>query len=340
MKLAAAQIDAFLKRPPADMLVLLVYGPDAGLVQERAEQLCRTVLPDLADPFRVAELSGAVLKDDPGRLLDEAYALSLIGGRRLVRVRDTGDATAPAFDALLKDPKPCDTLVVVEAGDLDKKSKLRALTESAPRAAAIPCYVEEGPARGRTIATILQGFGLAIDTDAQTYLADILPSDRLAMRSELDKLATYAHGQSRVALADVLAVIGDAAASDLNEIAGATGEGDVKRLMTILDRLFEEATSGVAMIRAVQRHFLRLYLAATYFAAGDSVEFSMKKLKPPVFFKEERSFSRQLQKWKPERIVPVLEQLTTIEALLKKTGTPEQAVVSRTLLQIATMAGR
>ena len=87
MKLAAARVEGFLRQPDPEIHAVLLYGPDAGLVRERAETLARGVCPDLHDPFRVAELSGGMLVSDPARLADEAAQISLMGGRRVVRVR-------------------------------------------------------------------------------------------------------------------------------------------------------------------------------------------------------------------------------------------------------------
>src|SRR5712691_8070383 len=117
MKLAGGRVEAFLRRPDPDIRAVLLYGPDAGLVRERAEAVARTVCPDLRDPFRVADLAASVLAADPARLADEAAQISLTGGRRVIRVREAGDALAPLFARFLADAVG-DTLVVAEAGDL------------------------------------------------------------------------------------------------------------------------------------------------------------------------------------------------------------------------------
>ena len=96
MKLAPARVAAFLRRPDPAIRAILLYGPDAGLVRERADVLARSVCADLADPFRIADLNGAVLAADPARLADEAAQLSLIGGRRVVRVRAADVLDSPS----------------------------------------------------------------------------------------------------------------------------------------------------------------------------------------------------------------------------------------------------
>jgi DNA polymerase-3 subunit delta len=97
VKLAAGQVDGFLRRPDPQIRAVLLFGPDAGLVRERADTVARAVCPDLRDPFRVAELTAATLAADPARLADEAAQISLMAGRRVVRLRDASDQQAPLF---------------------------------------------------------------------------------------------------------------------------------------------------------------------------------------------------------------------------------------------------
>src|SRR6516165_4076207 len=123
MKLAGSRIAAFLQRPDPDIRAVLIYGPDEGLVRERAAMIARTVCADLSDPFRISDLSAATLAADPARLADEAAQLSLIGGRRVVRVYGAGDTLAKLFGEFLKTVSG-DALTVVEAGDLPSRSTL------------------------------------------------------------------------------------------------------------------------------------------------------------------------------------------------------------------------
>src|SRR6185437_13779323 len=141
MIIKSHEADRYTGNPPKDLRIALVYGPDAGLVQERAEKLLKSVVPDLTDPFNVSDLSEAVLLNDPARLADEAAAISMMGGRRVVRVRGASNDLADLFESFLDDP-PGDALVVVEAGDLNKGTGLRKLFEADKAAAAIACYAD------------------------------------------------------------------------------------------------------------------------------------------------------------------------------------------------------
>src|SRR5882762_9161928 len=138
--LKAHQVDAFVAKPAQP--VVLVFGPDSGLVHERAQALIRASVDDVNDPFSLARLDGDELAGEPTRLVEEANTIPLFGGRRAVWVKAGARNIAPAVEALLGAAPP-DCRVVIEAGDLRKSAPLRTLCEGAKNAAALPCYADE-----------------------------------------------------------------------------------------------------------------------------------------------------------------------------------------------------
>src|SRR6185312_15090459 len=126
MKLDARRVSAFLRDPGACRAVLL-FGEDAGLIRERAEPLVRAVAGSLEDPFRVTVLSS---RQDLDRLSEEAAALSLVGGRRVVWARQATDSLTEALRSVLG--RRGDALIVLEGATLEGRSKPRRLLEGAP----------------------------------------------------------------------------------------------------------------------------------------------------------------------------------------------------------------
>lgn len=336
MKLSSAQINQFLQKPDPAIRVILVYGPDAGLVRERAELIAKKIVPDLADPFRVALLSGPALIEDPARLADEMNAQALGGGRRLVRIQQAGDPIAALVNAFLAGAPSGDSLLLIEAGELEKRSKLRAFCEGENQlACAIPCYVEDGPARQRTIGDILRADNLEASREVLAFLADILPPDRMAMRCELEKLALYVKGKTAVTMEDVRAVMQDAGAAALDDLVHAVGGGEAKRASLLLARLEGEQISPVAILRAAQRHFQRLQWARGQMDKGLSAAEAVKKLQPPVFWKYEEMTALQVRRWPQAQIERALARLYETEAAVKKTGMPDAVLCAQLLLQMA-----
>ncbi|HKD21100.1 MAG TPA: DNA polymerase III subunit delta [Rhizomicrobium sp.] len=336
MIVKSADAERYVSRPPEKLRAALIYGPDQGLVRERAEKLARSVVPDLADPFRVAELDEPVLAADPARLADEAAALSMMGGRRVVRVRCAGNALGKLFESFLENPAG-DALVVVEGGDLAKNSSLRSAFEEAENAAAIACYADSARDVADVVRETLKADGLTIAADALDEAVSALGSDRGVTRREIEKLALYAHGSGRVTIEDVRAVVGDESEARTEEACDAAGEGDVARLDRALERLWVTGMSPIGVVRASLAHFQRLALVKAQASSGGA-EAAMRRLRPPVHFKREASFKAQLQRWSAPALDEALNLLLDTEELCKTTAVPAEAVCSRALFQVAARA--
>lgn len=337
MKLAPRQVAAFLARPDPAIRAVLLYGGDAGLVRERADALVRSVCPDPRDPFRVAELGGAALLADPARLADEAAQLSLVGGRRVVRVRDAGDIHARIFAGFFAGT-PGDALIIVEAGELAGSSALRRAFDVAADAAAIGCYPDTPRDRAQVIREILQAHRVTASRDAAQYLVDHLGEDRLATRSELEKLALYVGDGGRAELDDAQAVVGDSAALELDDAVMAAADGDANRLDRALDRVLQQGESPVGMVRAMLRHLQRLHAMAARLGVGGSVDEIMRSARPPIFFKHQESVRRQLAAWSEPTLRSALVRLTEAEIGIKTTGMPAETLCREALSAVARAA--
>src|SRR3954470_4726811 len=210
--LKGRDIDAFLARPDAGRPIILLYGPDAGLVRERADALMASAVDDPNDPFSLVRLDGRAMSGEPSRLVDEAMTVPLFGGRRAIRVRAGSRSFAGGVDTLAEIALR-DWPLVIEAGELRRESPLRKACEKAKNAVAIGCYPDGERDLARLIDEELRPSNLRIAQDARATLMGLLGGDRQASRNELRKLALYAHGNNEITLDDVMAVVADA--SDL-----------------------------------------------------------------------------------------------------------------------------
>jgi DNA polymerase-3 subunit delta len=335
------EADRYAANPPKGLMAALVYGPDAGLVQERAEKLLKSVVPDLTDPFNVSDLSETVLLADPARLSDEAAAISMMGGRRVVRVRGAGNDLAELFESLLDDPvlnSGGAALVVVEAGDLAKTGALRKLFDGHKTAAALQCYPDSVRDLGDVVRDALRAEGLSITPEALEDAVGRLGSDRGVTRREIEKLLLYMHGHKQVTLEDVRAVMGDETEARSESACDAAGNGDLAKLDRELERLWVSDTNPAQVLRSAMGHFQKLIQAREGAQRGESIDNVMKRLRPPVHFSRATSFKVQAQRWSSDRLGDALDMLLDAEAMTRTTGVPAEAVTGRTLMNIAAMA--
>jgi DNA polymerase III subunit delta len=329
VKLAPARVAAFL-RDPADCRVVLLFGDDAGMIRDRAEALVRAVAGSLDDPFLVSELPREAIKTLP----DEAAGLSLLGGRRVVRVRDVTDAAADPVRAVLKSPALA--LVVLEGPALASRSKLRTALDASPDGVAIACYPEEGRALEETIRETLRVNGAGVDPDALSWLSQQLGADRASTRSELEKLALYVGPGSRVDLDAAMTCVGDLAGLSLDDALFAATTGDVAIADRALEAAVAEGAGPVQVLRAALGHMQRLHRARLAMdEQGTTAADATKGMRPPVFYQKVGAFTRSLGLWPAATLAAAMTALAEAERGCKRTGWPDQVLCRNAVLTLA-----
>lgn len=310
--------------------MVLFHGEDAGLIRLRAETMVRAVAGALDDPFRVAELD----RDGIANLLDEAAALPLTGGRRVVRLREVSDAAATtAVQALLASRAP--GLVVIEGANLASRSRLRTLLEAAPDGAAIACYPEDGRALAETIKRVLDAASVQVDREALAWLGSQLGADRASTHAEVEKLALYAGPGGTVDLQAAMTCVGDLAGLSLDDALFAATDGEVAMTDRALELAIAEGATPVGVIRAGMLHLQRLHRARLAADDGASAADATKAARPPVFFRRLGAFSRAIGLWSSPMLTAALAALAEAERACKRTGAPDQVICRNAVLTLA-----
>ena len=340
-EIKSAQADAFVEKPDNAYRVFLLYGPDAGLVSERADTLAGRFGVDPGDPFSLIRLDADVVAADRSRLADEAHTVGMFGGQRIVRVSGvTRRNLADPVKTVLDHP-PVDCRIIIEAGDLKRDAGLRKHVEKSKSGVAIACYPDGDREIDRLIASEMQAAGLSIDAEARQVLRTLLGSDRRASRNEITKLALYCYGYERVSAADVLAIIGDTAALAADGVIDAAIVGDIAALENTLGRVTASGVAPDMIVVAALRHFQTLQLARFRLDTGGAPAGAVVgSLRPPLHFSRRPAFERALRIWPQDRIEAAIGRLDRAALQARANSRLASAIADSTLLAVALEAAR
>ena len=335
--LKASEVESFLARP--NRPIVLIFGPDAGLVRERAEALVRKSVDDPKDPFQLARMDGDELSSEPARLLEEANTVPLFGGRRAVWIKAGARNFAPALEALVAAPPP-NCRIVIEAGDLKRNAPLRAVCERAKNAAVLPCYPDAAKDLTRLIDEEMGEAGLAISGEARAALIPLLGGDRLASRHEIRKVALFARGKQRVGLEDVAAVVADASTLALDDLidaafAGRTGDVDVQ-----FDKARTSGTTPGTILSAALRHVAQLHKARLSVDQGDSISQAVEGIQPFVRFNRKSVVETALRAWTSVRLQRAMARLGEAALDTRRQSAMAEPIARGALLTLALDARR
>jgi DNA polymerase III subunit delta len=327
----ASAVASFVKSPKPECRAVLVYGPDAGMVTERASALAQRFVGRDKGETEMVRLDERDLADNPARLEIELNTKPMFAAQSVVRVTAGPRLDVPALKALIAGEFA--NALIVEAGNLRTDSALRKLFESHKTAAALPCYSDDRSLAG-LIEAELERAGLSIDREARDYLMTRLGADQALSRSEVVKLALYAQGKGRIGQDDVEAIVGDAAETALENFVYATSAGDARAALSELQRLAAAGTDRASALSALGRHFTQLHRVASAASGGGSLEDGVRGLRPPLHFRRKDIFVAHCKRWGAARLAHALPLIQEATRRSRRTPDLDAAFAERLVLTL------
>lgn len=300
---------------------VLIYGPDAGQVDELCDRAVEILQIDRDNLFSV---DADEFRDKQDAIFAEACSPSMFGGQKMVVIYNAGDSMAKSVEELVCHSGLCATVIVC-AGELRFGGGLRTLYENANDMAALPCYTDDA----RTLANLIRETLSAsagidqITPDAMEYMTTHLGGDRGITRGFLTKIALYVGDKKIVELDDVEKCLPDTSASDIDDYLYSLTAGYVSQTMTALDRLMYDNIDPNMLIRMLDSHFKKLLTAV--------VDGQL----PHLFWKVSDKFNRAVKIWTEPEIDAVLVRLNELEGQLRTKDMPGEILLRDFSLKLA-----
>jgi DNA polymerase-3 subunit delta len=335
------EFDNFLQRSAASYRLFLLYGPDRGLVSERAAQLAGAFGIPLGDPFAVVKLDATQLQG-AGAVLDEVNAIGLFGGEKLVWVRGASaeKGLSEALQILATEP-PTGSRLIIEAGDIKKGAALRKVGEANRTVASIACYSDDVRSLHALIDKEFSEAGLRISPAARERLVEALGGDRMASRNEIRKLALYCRGKEIVDEEDVLGIVGDASAISVDDAVDAVLQGDTDALLHAMKKITTSKTPPFLVLQSCLRQFqqldvMRAEMDATRQSAGQVIA----SLGRGLHFRRKPIVEAALKHWTAPAIRRELSRLQATIYQSRSRQSLEESLVIQNLLAITIQSAR
>lgn len=302
---------------------VLIYGPDAGLVDE----LCDRAIEKLEiDKDNLFVLDADELRDKQDALFAESCSPSMFGGRKAVIISGAGDGDTKIISGLVLSSSLCAT-VIVTAGDL-RVGSLRKLFEDKENIASVACYNDNSRALEALIHKELSAAAgiQQVTPDAMSYMLSHMGGDRGITRGFLQKIAIYVSDKHIVELEDVEKCLPDTSATSADEYMYSLTAGHIDQTMIALDRLLYGGAEPSMLIRMLYNHFTKLLIAV--------VDGQL----PNLFRNVEDKFKQAMKIWPEDEIVNILSRLNDLEKTTRSKGMQPEVLIRDFSLKLALRA--
>jgi len=288
-------------------------------------------LAETDDPFAVNRLAPEDFRGQPQLIAETASQPSLLGGTRLVRLSDITDQHVGAIKTAVEDSARIAHLVV-EAGNLTPRSKLRSLFESGQDRAACGCYPLSGRDLTDHVREKLDRHNVSVDTEALGLIAQRLSDNLGQVDQEIEKLALLAGDGGRLDTDLVILGLGDSAETSLDGLLSAIYRGDVAGCERALVKLAESGQTAVGLLRMALRQAARLHQARCQLDAGLPADRALNGLIPPVMPRQKSEFISQINRLNRPALETIMGLLTQAERACKTGRSPDMAVAGQALM--------
>jgi DNA polymerase-3 subunit delta len=334
MNIKPDQVDGILKSLPPQIRGVVIYGSNEGMISSLSQRFIKAVSPDIYDAFHVSYLNMSDITADVGALYAEYNAQSLMGGRRVVVIKDATNLLTKTLQELLKNSSS-DSLLVITSDSLKTKDSLAVMAKDEASFYGIGCYEDRDEDISSLTSKFMAQHGFSIDNTAFQLLCTRLSNDRKISMNELEKLITYMGSRKSILVEDVLTAISDTSASSQEDLCYFVASGQTEKALSAYDRLIFEGENPVTIVRSVSYHFMKLLDCVVKMEKGDSAEKVILGIRPPLIFYRKANFLSQLKVWTRSRLLNVLTFLYQTERECKTTDIPGEADAEFALMRIA-----
>lgn len=321
MKISSYQVENYIKKIADEKISgCLLYGPEPTITRFRFEVIAKKIVNDLADPFLVSQLSSEKIKEDKAILTDEFYSIAMLGGRRLIMIKDCDANTVQALKILLSDPqygRKSENFILIQGGDMDKSSALRKIVEESQFLMAIPCYEEDATSLRKSVSELFVENDIIVEGEIINLMVKNFGKDRNLIVNEVSKIKNYLGDEKKLSLEIFKKITSSNQDENLQDFAVQFASKNYEWCFLRAEKAFEGGNESILLVRNLINYFSKLYNAKVSIEnSGKSIDDAVKSAQ--IFYKIEADFRRNLQSLSLKFIAKSLQSFEKLEINLKK----------------------
>ena len=332
MKIKAYEIKDLVERKK--YAGYLVYGQNKGLVREKSQTIINSYKNDETE---IIKFENDELISEPGKLSNEFNTFSLTAKKKILHILNTKDNLTEIITNTLIDDQASINLIVFKTGELPPRSKLRKFFEKEKHLGILACYFDTEQDVKGLIETTFKKEDMLINTDISLLIAKHLGNERHIIKSELEKIILYLKDKKEFKAEDILKCLGQNEDFGFDNLNYNLCDGNVVKLDKIINQLYLQGISPIALLRSVDKHFQKILFVNQKIDSGMNLNESFIKLNPPIFFLYINQFKNQVKKWKTSLCYKAIERIMETEKLCKLNSKISKIVCWRTLRNIASI---
>ena len=290
----------------------LFYGENNGLKNEIIEVYFKNRFK--GNYYNYEE--GVIIKNKDN-FFDEILTRSFFEEEKLIIINETTSKIIPIIEELIE-KKIHDIFVILIAGKLEKKSKLRNIFEKNKNTICVPFYLDNYQTLFYKMDSFFKEKKIPISSEITNAIINRSNGDRLHLKNEMAKIECYSKGKKKINLDEVLKLVNLVENNDFNDLINACLSKNEKKLKYIVNENNFSNEDTIIIIRIILSKVKRLLKIRNEMDINKNIESILLNFKPPIFWKDKDILKQQISHYSKENLEILIKKLTEIELQTKK----------------------
>jgi len=304
----------------------LFYGENDGHKNE--------VLANYFKPFyinKIYKYDEKEVLENKNNFFDKILNKSFFEENKLIIISRASDKIKETIQEIIS-KKISDITIILLAGILEKKSKLRNFFEKEKDLLCIPFYFDSIQTLNKISINFFNEKKIAVSQEVINLLIDRCRGDRENLKNELQKIEAFSKSEKKISYENIFKLTNLAENYNASELTDNCLAKNVKKTANILNENNYSTDDCILIIRTLLIKAKRLLKLQEYMNNNKSIEQAIISYKPPIFWKDKDIVKQQITQWSLEKIKSLIVSISEIELLIKKNSTGSLNILSDFIL--------
>ncbi len=242
---------------------------------------------------------------------------SFFNESKLILISRVSEKISKLIDELL-DRKINDVTIVLNASNLDKKSKLRSIFEKDKNLVCIPFYKDDNRALIQLANNFFKNNKISISQEIISLVVERSSGDRINLNNELNKISLFLLNKKKINIDDVMKLTNLAENYSISELADNCLAKNIKKINKIFNENVFSVDDCILIIRTLLLKSKRLLEIKKINKSNENIDQIISNYKPPIFWKDKEIIKNQASKWSLNDAEKLIFKINNIELMIKK----------------------
>ena len=289
---------------------ILFYGKNEGLKNDSIKKL-------LKDKNEILYYDEKDILDNPNKFIEATLSKSLFENEKIIIIKRATDKIKNIIDQIsFKDIE--DLIILINADNLEKKSKLRSLFEKNKKFVSVAFY----PDNDQTLSKIAHNFftknKILISASNINLIVSKCSGDRHNLVNEIEKIESFCKNNKKVTIEDIHKLTNLIENHSVSELIDNCLIKNKKKIIHILNENNFSNDDCILILRTFLNKLKKILSLALEYKINKNIDDVISKAKPPIFWKDKEITKQQIYKWSPENIKNSIFKVSELELLVKK----------------------